>query len=180
MASARMMSLPSSLATHTTCALTRLTPVIKAASNSQCDTSPPKAAITADSTARRRTALELGQLGGWCQDALHVGAEIDDHSGSLFDTSDRAETVLVVGDLVVYEEPLRRHRGIGNLERTGCQVAPGPGAVRAHCYQYAPAWAASRQESPGRPGRGRIRTCGGSVGSRIRFAGKSPRQAKHL
>jgi hypothetical protein len=32
MVSAQMMSLPSSLATHTTCALTRLTPVTMAAS----------------------------------------------------------------------------------------------------------------------------------------------------
>jgi hypothetical protein len=43
---------------------------------------------------------ELGQLGRWCQDALDMGAEIDEHSDCVFHASDRAETLLVVGDLV--------------------------------------------------------------------------------
>ena len=73
-----------------------------------------------------------------------MGAEIDDQGGSLFDTSDRAETVLVVGDLVIYREALGRWLGIGSVERTGCQVTPGRGAVRAHCHQYAPACSAGR------------------------------------
>src|SRR4029077_7473640 len=81
---------------------------------------------------------ELGQFGGRCRDALYVGAEIDEQCGSLFDTGDRAETVLVVGDLVVYREALGRRLRFGSVERTGCQVTPGTGGVRAHCYKYAP------------------------------------------
>src|SRR5205809_4248411 len=97
---------------------------------------------------------ELGQLGRWCQDALDMGAEIDEHSDSVFHARDRAETVLVVGDLLINREALRGRRGIGNGKRTGRQMAPGHGAVRAHCYQYAPAWAAGRKEAPRDPGRG--------------------------
>jgi hypothetical protein len=78
-----------------------------------------------------------------------VGAEIDEHGGSLFDTSNGAETVLVVGDPVIYRETLRGRLGIGNIERTGCQVAPGHGVVRAHCCQYAPACAAAVTRTSG-------------------------------
>jgi hypothetical protein len=81
---------------------------------------------------------ELGQLGRWCQDARWTWEpEIDEYSDSVFYASDRAETVLVVGDLVINREALRGRRGIGNGKRTGRQMAPGHGAVRAHCYQYA-------------------------------------------
>jgi hypothetical protein len=90
MVSARMMSLPSSLATHTTCALTRLTPVTMAASDVQCDTTLPEAAITACARGQAPGVSELGQLGARCQDAPHLGAEIDEHGGSIFDTGDRA------------------------------------------------------------------------------------------
>jgi hypothetical protein len=76
------------------------------------------------------------------------------HSDSVFHTSDRAETVLVVGDLVINREALRGRRGIGNVKRTGRQMAPGHGAVRAHCYQYVPAWAAGCKEPPRDPRRG--------------------------
>jgi hypothetical protein len=76
------------------------------------------------------------------------------HGDSVFHTSDRAETVLVVGDLVINREALRGRRGIGNVKRTGRQMAPGHGAVRAHCYQYVPAWAAGCKEPPRDPGRG--------------------------
>jgi len=76
------------------------------------------------------------------------------HSDSVFHTSDRAETVLVVGDLVINREALRGRRGIGNVKRTGRQMAPGHGAVGAHCYQYVPAWAAGCKEPPRDPGRG--------------------------
>lgn len=34
-------------------------------------------------------------------------------------------------------------------------MAPGRGAVRTHCHQYAPAWAAGRHEYPGAAGPGR-------------------------
>jgi hypothetical protein len=111
-----------------------------AASDVQCDTTLPEAVIIACARGPAPGVSELGQLGARCQDAPHLGAEIDEHGGSVFDTGDRAEAVLIVGDLVIYREPLGRRLGLGNTERTGCQVAPGRGAVRTHCYQYAPAW----------------------------------------
>jgi hypothetical protein len=55
---------------------------------------------------------ELGQLGRWCHDALDTGADIDEHSDSVFHASDRAETVPVVGDI-------------------GSEWAKVPGAVRS-------------------------------------------------
>ena len=62
---------------------------------------------------RRPAGSELGQFGGWCQDALHVGAEVDEQGDSLFDTGDRTEAVLVVGDLVVYREAFAGGSGPG-------------------------------------------------------------------
>src|SRR6516225_10586846 len=70
---------------------------------------------------------ELEQLGGRCRDAMHVGAEINEQGDSLFDTGDRAETVFVVGDLVVYREAFGGRLGIGGFERAGCQAALAPG-----------------------------------------------------
>ena len=98
-----------------------------------------------------------------------MGTEIDDQRGSLFDTGDRAETVLVVGDLVVYREALGRRIRVGSFERTGCQVTPGTGGVRAHHYQYAPACGCGPHGlfctagSGGGP-----RTCGGCLSNRFR------------
>jgi hypothetical protein len=90
------------------------------------------------------------------------------HSDSVFHTSDRAETVIVVGDLVINREALRGRRGIGNVKRTGRQMAPGHGVVRAHCYQHVPAWAAGCKEPSRDSGRGGIRRSGAFVGSRLR------------
>jgi hypothetical protein len=96
-------------------------------------------------------------------------AEIDEQGGSLFDTGDRAETVLVVGDLVIYREVLGRRLGVGRFERTGRQVTPGRGGVRAHCYQYAPAGGTAGKKSSAWPGvSGRIRICPSRVDSRFR------------
>src|SRR5262249_3897990 len=143
----RMMSLPSSLATHTARALTRLTPLTMAASihnvTQRCGSHSRRLRPPGGGWA----VSELGQFGGRCQNALHGGAEIDEQGGSLFDTGDRAEAVLVVGDPVAYCEPLGGRLGIGSVERAGCQVTPGPGGVGAHCHQYAPACGAGRKES---------------------------------
>src|SRR5215831_13231683 len=111
---------------------------------------------------------ELGQLGRRCQDALYMGAEVDEQCDSLFDTGDCAETVLVVGDLVAYREALGRRPRVGSAERAGGQVAPATGRVRAHCHQYAPARGAQGGPSAWPGSRGRIWAWGGGVGSRFR------------
>ena len=46
-----------------------------------------------------------------------MGAEVDEQGDALFDTGDCAETVLVVGDLVVYREALGRRLKVGGVER---------------------------------------------------------------
>jgi len=57
-----------------------------AASTYQCDTTLPQAAVTVYGPGMNRPAVsELGQLGGWCHDVLHVGAEVDEQGDSLPD-----------------------------------------------------------------------------------------------
>src|SRR6516162_7054176 len=74
-----------------------------------------------------RALSDLEKLRGWCRDALHVGAEINEQGDALFDTGDRAETVFVVGELVVYRKAFGGRLGIGRFERAGCQAALAPG-----------------------------------------------------
>ena len=98
-----------------------------------------------------------------------MGAEVDEQGGSLFDTGDRAKTVLVVGDLVIYREALGSRLRIGRAERTGGQVTPGRGGVKG---SSSPVCACLRRGPQGvfcvARFRGRTRTRGGCVSSRFR------------
>ncbi len=87
--------------------------------------------------ARQRS--EPCQLGAGRCDAELARSEIDEHGDPGLDTDDRAEAVLVVGDLVIHRVALGRLRDrFWNVEGTTWQLAPGRGAERSHLLQYAP------------------------------------------
>ena len=97
-----------------------------------------------------------------------MGAEIDEQGNSLFDTGDRAQTVLVVGDLVAYPEALGGRLGIGRFERAGL---PGDAGARRGKGSLSPVWACLRR-GPQEVAcvarvRGGIWACGG-VSGRLR------------
>jgi hypothetical protein len=68
-------------------------------------------------------------------DAVDLGAEVDEHRDVLLDSYDMAETVLVVAHLVLHDE-MGQWWGwhLGNVEGTSRQGTPGRGFSRFHSF----------------------------------------------
>lgn len=84
--------------------------------------------------------LELGELGAGERNTPLMWAEVHKH-GVVFDAEYDAESVLVVGHLIVDGERLGRRRRSRGAERAVGQVAPGCGAGCLHSYHHAPSGA---------------------------------------